>query len=65
MISPAVYGKGPDKSKRFLVRMKEALKTIANANDDRNSHFPLDLKKDGAVSRLSAYLHLFHHQVCT
>ena len=58
-----MYGKGQDPKKRFLVKMKEALKCIAYANDERNSLFPLDLKNDGAVSRLAAYLHLFHHQV--
>lgn len=46
--------------------MKESLKTIAEANDERNESFPLDLENPtGGIDRLAAYLHIFHHQVST
>lgn len=61
---PAVYGKSGGRSERFLISMKEALRTIAEANDERNKSFPLDLRNRSAgICRLAAYLHLFHHQV--
>ena len=43
--------------------MKNALRTIAEANEERNTTFALDLKKGSGICRLSAYLHLFHYQV--
>ena len=49
---------------RFLASIKNALKRLASINDERNNGFPLNLKKSlSSISRLSAYLHLFHHQV--
>lgn len=49
---------------RFLASIKNALKSLASVNDERNNGFPLNLKNPlSSISRLSAYLHLFHHQV--
>ena len=49
---------------RFLASIKNALKCLAKVNDERNNGFPLSLKnKSSSISRLSAYLHLFHHEV--
>ena len=49
---------------RFLASMKNALKSLADINDERQKNFPVDLKNSGgSISRLSAYLYLFHHQV--
>ena len=50
--------------RRFLASIKNALKCLASVNDERNKGFPLNLKNSlSSISRLSAYLHLFHHQV--
>lgn len=50
--------------RRFLASVKHALKCLANVDDERNKGFPLTLKTSlSSISRLSAYLHLFHHQV--
>ena len=50
--------------RRFLGSVKNALKYLASVNDERNNNFPLHLKNPmSSISRLSAYLHLFHHQV--
>jgi hypothetical protein len=61
----AVYRKQQGKSSQFIASMKAALETIAKANDVRNESFPLDLKGSSSrgIERLSAYLHIFHHQV--
>ena len=49
---------------RFLASIKNALECLTSVNDKRNSGFPLNLKNSlSSISRLSAYLHLFHHQV--
>lgn len=63
----AVYARtGGARKERLLVGMKEALRSIAEANDERNEAFPLDLERPtGGICRLSAYLHIFHHQVGT
>lgn len=63
--SKAVYARtGGARKERLLVSMKEALKSIAEANDERNEFFPLDLDNPkSGICRLSAYLHIFHHQV--
>ncbi|KAF2152900.1 hypothetical protein K461DRAFT_254853 [Myriangium duriaei CBS 260.36] len=59
MILQTVYGR----NKNFLTSIKGALKAIAEANDERVSIFAIDLKGGaGSISRVSAYLHLFHHQ---
>ena len=60
----AVYGKTGGRSERFLASMKEALRTIAKAQDELNDFYSLDLNQSaGGICRLSATLHLFHHQV--
>lgn len=60
----AVYGKLGGRSQRFLASMKDALKTIAEANEELNKTHSLDLHSSGSsMCRLSATLHLFHHQV--
>lgn len=49
---------------RFLASIKNALKSLASVSDERNNGFPLNLRNPlSSISRLSAYLHLFHHQV--
>lgn len=51
--------------RRFLGSVKNALKYLASVNDERNKSFPLHMGNSmSSISRLSAYLHLFHHQVC-
>ncbi|KAI4093623.1 MAG: hypothetical protein L6R37_007369 [Teloschistes peruensis] len=63
LILRTVYGEEGRMDRRFLASIKAALKCLASVNDERNSGFPLDLKKpSSSISRLSAYLHLFHHQ---
>ena len=60
----AVYGEEGRINSRFLASIKNALKCLASINDERDSGFPLNLKdSSSSISRLSAYLHLFHHQV--
>lgn len=64
VILQTVYRRSSGQDERFLTSMKNALRTIGLANDERNLQFPLDLKKSSSnVCRLSAYLHLLHHQV--
>lgn len=54
---------GGARNERLLVSMKEALKSIAEADDERNDSFPLDIDNPtSGICRLSAYLHIFHHQ---
>ena len=49
---------------RFLASIKNALRCLAKVSDERNSAFPLSLKNvSSSISRVSAYLHLFHHEV--
>lgn len=49
---------------RFLASIKNALKRLASVNDERDRGFPLNLKDAASsMSRISAYLHLFYHQV--
>lgn len=51
--------------RRILASIKHALKCLASVNDERNGASPLSLKDSrSSISRLSAYLHLFHHQAC-
>ena len=53
-------------SRSFSQSVKEALRTIAEGGDERDSMFSVDLgQNSGGLDRLSAYLHLFHHQVQT
>jgi proline utilization trans-activator len=61
----AVYSKQGRAGSQFLKSMKTALKTLADINDERTAGFPLPLDNpSSSISRLSAHLHLFHHQVC-
>ncbi|KAI4235169.1 MAG: hypothetical protein LQ352_008121, partial [Teloschistes flavicans] len=63
LILSTVYGEEGRMDRRFLASIKAALKCLASVNDERNTGFPIDLKKSSSsISRLSAYLHLFHHQ---
>ncbi|KAI7089639.1 hypothetical protein KC356_g2215 [Hortaea werneckii] len=63
LILRTVYGRDGRLTRRFLLSMKEALKILADINDERNRSFPLDLGRAASgISRLSAYLHIFHHQ---
>lgn len=62
----AVYSKEGRTGENFLSSIKNALKALADINDERTSSFPLVLEgPDSGISRLSAHLHLFHHQVST
>ncbi|KAF2230752.1 hypothetical protein EV356DRAFT_491381 [Viridothelium virens] len=62
-ILQTVYGKTGGRSERFLASMKEALRTIAEAKDELNLFYSLNLHQPaGGISRLWATLHLFHHQ---
>ncbi|KAI7220366.1 hypothetical protein KC333_g2381 [Hortaea werneckii] len=63
LILRTVYGRDGRLTRRFLLSMKEALKILADINDERNRSFPLHLGRAASgISRLSAYLHIFHHQ---
>ncbi|RMY13700.1 hypothetical protein D0867_07377 [Hortaea werneckii] len=53
----AVYGRDGRLTRRFLLSMKEALKILADINDERNRSFPLHLGRAASgISRLSATL---------
>jgi proline utilization trans-activator len=58
-----VYGKEGRLNSKFLVHTKAALKSVASVTDELNDsfHFPLETPAEG-ISRVSAYLHLLHHQ---
>lgn len=59
-----VYSKdGPAGSDSFVSSMKAALKRLADINDEDMAIFPLRNDSTSGISRLSAHLHLFHHQV--
>ncbi|KAL6707065.1 hypothetical protein ACN47E_004817 [Coniothyrium glycines] len=61
LIQQTIYSKEGRTGDDFLTIKKNALKALADINDERTSSFPLAL--DGAgISRLSAHLLLFHHQ---
>src|SRR6186713_495096 len=63
--SRAVYSKEGRSSTEFVKSIKNALKALANINDERTISFPLHLNiPSSGILRLSAHLHLFHHQ-CT
>jgi hypothetical protein len=62
-IQQTVYRRHKGVSGQFLKSMKTALKALADINDERTNHFPLQLgNSSNNISRLSAHLHLFHHQ---
>lgn len=59
-----VYGTEARWDQLFLNNIKSALKIIADATDQLNSNFDLTINGNmSGISRLSAYLHLLHHQV--
>ncbi|KAL9599047.1 MAG: hypothetical protein Q9219_004081 [cf. Caloplaca sp. 3 TL-2023] len=61
LILKTVYGEEGRMDRRFVASIKNALECLASVNDERNNGFPLNLKTPaGSISRLSAYLHLFH-----
>lgn len=60
-----VYGKEGRLNSKFLVHTKAALKSIAQVTNELNQSFPLPTDVTGSgISRVAAYLHLLHHQVC-
>nr|POF01397.1 putative transcriptional regulatory protein c3c7.04 [Quercus suber] len=57
------YRQNNNSGNKFLENVKQALRTLADANDERITTFPIDLNTSaGGICRLSAYLQLFHHQ---
>jgi proline utilization trans-activator len=59
-----IYRRGGHGSEQFVRRVKEAIKILAQANAERKKAPVLDLQRSGqGISRLSAYLDIFHHQV--
>lgn len=49
---------------RFVASIKTGLKNLAAVNDERMRSFPINPKSsESSISRLAAYLHLFHHTV--
>ncbi|RMX85600.1 hypothetical protein D0869_03702 [Hortaea werneckii] len=57
LILRTVYGRDGRLTRRFLLSMKEALKILADINDERNRSFPLHLGRAASgISRLSAPL---------
>jgi hypothetical protein len=59
-----VYSKDDHIGSQFLKSIKNVLKRLADINDLRTAEFPLHLGKPScSISRLSAHLHLLHHQV--
>lgn len=58
----AIYGREGRDSNRFLHSIKAALRNLANIHDDRVANFRIHLG-NSSISRLSAYLMLFQHQV--
>lgn len=60
----AVYSKDGQTPGKFIDSIKNALRNLAVINDLRIANFPVQLgKSSGGVSRISAYLLLFQHQV--
>lgn len=59
-----VYGVEGRLGKEYLVNTKAVLRKIANTTDHLNESFHIPMTGSLAgLSRLSAYLHLLHHQV--
>lgn len=65
LIGSAVYGADGRLNRKFLVRTKAALASTTDLATDLQRSFDLQLDKStiSGVSRLSAHLHLFYHQV--
>lgn len=59
-----VYGVEGRLGKEYLLNTKAVLKKIANTTDQLNESFHIpSIGSLAGLSRLSAYLHLLHHQV--
>lgn len=66
ILSIAVYGTEGRLNKKFIYSTKNALKATADVTDQLNKSFALPATRSGTgISRLSAHLHLLHHQVCS
>lgn len=64
VVVQAVYGVDGRLNKRFMASTKAALNNIANVTDELKTSFDISSNTSMAgISRLSAYLHLLHHQV--
>ncbi|KAK6004810.1 hypothetical protein QM012_008672 [Aureobasidium pullulans] len=62
-ISNNVYGREGRLKRQYVSHIKEALKDIAHITDQLHTSFELSPDdSDFGVSRLSAYLHVLHHQ---
>ncbi|KAH0362725.1 proline oxidase, partial [Aureobasidium melanogenum] len=62
-ISNNIYGREGRLNRQYVSHIKEALKDIAHITDQLHSSFELSPDdSDFGVSRLSAYLHVLHHQ---
>lgn len=63
-LSIAVYGTEGRLNKKFIHSTKNALKATADVTNQLKSSFDLPAAGSFAgISRLSAHLHLLHHQV--
>lgn len=60
-IVTTVYGSTGRLGKEYLINTRAVLKKIADTTDHLNKSFPLTLT--AGLSRVTAYLHLLHHQV--
>lgn len=62
--STAVYGTEGRLTRKFIPSTKDALKSIAAVNNHLKQYFDVPTGSlQGGLSRLSAHLHLLHHQV--
>jgi proline utilization trans-activator len=62
----AVYGTEGRLNRKFIYSTKKALKATADITDQLNRSFALPATRSATgISRLSAHLHLLHHQVGT
>jgi hypothetical protein len=61
----AIYGRDGREPSKFLHSIKDALSNLASIHDDRVANFRIHLGNNSSISRLSAYLLLFQHQVST
>lgn len=59
----AIYGRDGREPSKFLHSIKDALSNLASIHDDRVANFRIHLGNNSSISRLSAYLLLFQHQV--
>lgn len=64
-ICTAVYGTEGRLNRKFISSTKDALKATASVTEQLKRSFGLPANGSAAgISRLSAHLHLLHHQVC-